>query len=327
MTEQQQHQPINSDGKYAVFPLDRVQQLLNQSSSSSYPQVHGQIASTVSTDIGNLDSQIQEILYDPKNIYPSNNMKIKALRELIVKFVQANREFREPVRMSIEETSSSAAATTDAAANESTGSEQRFPNNEKFTKMLGNAAGPKFKNKALTFLQHLQHETPDFGWNEHGELKIVGQEAIAGSSVITILIDAVKPHRKTAQFPAGFLEFRLLLKRNNVSEMFYNNKERYSTPAIFKDRHQPPPPSRVVVNKRQRLRGANDSDDDNVFEDASEEFHPLPTGGEPIFSFSTDRLPPTFVPNKRTAAAKRKATVASSKGRSNTIAKDFRFID
>ena len=323
MEQQQQHQPINSDGKYAVFPLDRVQQLLNQSSSSSYPQVHGQIASTVSTDIGNLNSQIEEILYDPKNIYPSNNMKIKALRELIVKFVQANREFREPIRMSIEETSSAAAAaTTDVAAANESASEQRFPNNEKFTKMLGNAAGPKFKNKALTFLQHLQHETPDFGWNEHGELKIVGQEAIAGSSIITILIDAVKPHRKTAQFPAGFLEFRLLLKRNNVSEMFYNNKERYSTPTIFKDRHQPPP-SLATTNKRQRLHRV-DSADDNVFVDASDEFHPLPTGGEPMFSFSTDRLPASFVPNKRTAA-KRKASAASKDKRSNTISKDFRF--
>jgi len=144
---------INTSGsggnKYAVFPLDR----LLQQQQPQIQQVQSQIATTVSSDLGNLDREIQEIIFDPNHIYPNDGIKYKALRELVVKFVQLNREFREPVKIAIE----TGISDEDMKAGEE--KLQRFPNLERISNELETTSGPIYKNRALSFLKRLDRKS------------------------------------------------------------------------------------------------------------------------------------------------------------------------
>jgi hypothetical protein len=82
-----------------------------------------------------------------------------------------------------------------------------------------------YKYKAGGLLEKLL-TVPELSWNSLGEIAIYGKP-VKGSNIVTLVVDAAKPHRKTSIPPTGWIEFGNLLNRNNISEVFIGNAERY----------------------------------------------------------------------------------------------------
>jgi hypothetical protein len=252
---------VSSSGRqkqYAVFPLDRLlqQQLTHQKQQLQSPttrEVRYEIESTSSNDLANLDLQMKEILLDPEQRYPDPDTKYRALKAVLQRFLEVAKSMRQPFsfpRSDINEAVLAGEEKKDLVHG-------RFENWDNFKKEIVRSSGVTYKSRAGAFVDRLM-QVPELAWNAKGEL-IVGSKLMPGSNIISLVVDAVKPHRTSVPPPTGWVQFADLIKRNNISDTYIGNKPRYvqQLPRTFLFSGKPP-------------------EDEDSFEDALEVPTPLP---------------------------------------------------
>lgn len=219
--------------QYAVFPIDRLQ----QAQMPQVQQVYRNIETTHSDDVGNLDMELRRILADNEHRYPDMDTKVKALKAVLHRFIAVNQQMRAPFTFPIK----TAVDDENEAIKSST-----------LLQEVEGAAGIMYKNKAKALLARLA-EIPELKWNERKEV-LVDEKVIPGSNIITLLVDIVKPFRKTFPAPVGWAEVAGLLSKYNVSSAFIGNDNRYR---MFRPEEQQQQQQAVPIpaprHKRERV--------------------------------------------------------------------------
>ena len=128
------------------------------------------------------------------------------------------------------------------------GSIERFSAPDTVLKNITQLIGPMYKNRALGFMQWLM-QLPELGWNQKWEVVING-ETIPKSNIVTLVVDAVKPFRKSVPPPVGWMAFGNLLTRNNASHIYVSNAIRYMS-GFFDE-------STIPAAKAQRRKQTDD---------------------------------------------------------------------
>jgi hypothetical protein len=193
--------------QYAVIPLDRV----IQQQAPALQELRQQIETTSNRDLPSLDAQIRRILSDSGT---DDNTKAVLVRALVLKLVQAAEQSREPFKFPIEIEQTGITPTDELVKNLRVAVE----------KDVGISSLPRARR-----LINLLLEIKEFGWNEKYELTLRGVP-VPGSNIVSLIIDAAKPHRKSVPAPVGWYAFYSLLSQNRVSEAAIGNKARYVNP-------------------------------------------------------------------------------------------------
>src|SRR5215470_10648456 len=74
--------------QYAVVPMEAFAKFAE---SPQVKEVRHEIETTSMNDLSNLDSKMKEILVDANHIYPDTDTQLKALREVVQRFVDASK--------------------------------------------------------------------------------------------------------------------------------------------------------------------------------------------------------------------------------------------
>jgi hypothetical protein len=269
--------------QYAVFPYDKLAQMLNMQSRQ-------QIATTAADDPSALDERIRSILADPHREFADDKSKVKALNQVYQKYFTVTRKLREPLAVPIVTAPGAVTAKEETAS--ATADVPRYGIDiTRVIRQVEELASSRNKTRARKLLFHLTDLSlpKQFGWNEKAEL-IVDGRTVSGSNVVTLIVDAVKQpsQSKFAIVPRGAAEFGRLLRRLNVTHELVRNFERYlldpiearrnrlqsapATAATAKDFQRPAQKKMqqaakahaTMASKHDRtIRGSSSTDDDD----------------------------------------------------------------
>src|SRR5215470_12250469 len=245
--------------QYAVVPMEAFAKFTE---SPQVKEVRHEIETTSMNDLSNLDAKMKEILVDANHIYPDTDTQMKALREVVQRFVDASKAVMQPIQYPPLELPKQENVSN---------SKNRFENQDGLEREIRNQAGKTALGRATGLFTRIM-EIPELAWNHRGEL-IVNDKLIPDSNISTLVVDAAKPYRSRHGTPIGALDFAYLLARNNVSSNYIGNPQRYvlmNKPLQFADSVEERMQAEALP-KSKRSR----ADPDTLFEQPGGDFvHP-----------------------------------------------------